>query len=143
MGFQFHETMYGHYRPDGGPDEREMKFSLTAHARSWLGYLRNHTADTRGTVHMDGFATDAPLSGTLDIDPIFGHVIGYQFEFTADDQHHYLFRGQKDVTIEHPVESMTVLRGAILDARENAIASALLRFPLAELPQFILSFRPW
>jgi hypothetical protein len=143
MGFQFSETMLGHFQRDGATDERAMRFSLTARARSWLGFLRDHTTDTEGIVHMDGFASDAPLTGTLNIDPIFGHVIGYQFEFTGDDKHRYLFRGQKDVTIEHPVESMTVLRGSILDARENPVASALLKFPLDELPSFILSFRPW
>lgn len=141
-GFHFKETMSGTFKPDGG-EERAMRFTVTARARSWLKHLRDRKAELSGELDMDGFATRAPISGELTIDPLIGRVIRYEFEFTADDHKRYRFAGQKDVTIADPVGSMTTLPGTISDSRGATVATAQLKFDTRDLPGFLGSFRPW
>ncbi len=141
FGFHFTETMQGTYTRNGGP-ERDISFTVTARARSWLKHLRDHKAALDGTIRMDGFASNVPLSGELLINPVFGHIIKYEFQFTADDGKAYHFRGQKDVSVTDLVGTMTTLPATISDASDRPIANALLKFDKRDLPSFLGSFRP-
>ncbi len=142
-GFQFREQMVGALKPDGGGGERAFRFRLTARARSWLQYLRDHKVAIEGDVDVDGLASHARLEGELMIDPFIARVIAYKFEFTGDDRRRYVFDGKKDITPFRPVHSMTTLRGEVRGADGQVVGSAELKFPLGELPQFVGSFRPW
>ena len=99
FGFHFSETMQGTYTRDGAP-ERDISFTVTARATSWLQHLRDHKATLDGTIRMEGFASSVPLTGELLINPVFGHIIKYDFQFTADDGKAYHFRGQNEPRFE-------------------------------------------
>jgi hypothetical protein len=142
-GFHFKETMSGTFTPESGAGERAIRFTITARARSWLKHLRDHKAEISGELDMEGFATRAPISGELTINPLLGKVIRYEFEFTGDDRKHYRFAGQKDVTIADPVGSMTTLPATITDGGGRTVATCNLRFDTRDLPGFLGSFRPW
>jgi hypothetical protein len=142
-GFHFTETMAGTWTRDGASDgERSISFTVTARARSWLKHLRDHKAMLEGTIRMDGFASNAPLSGELLINPVFGHIIKYDFRFTADDGKSYHFVGQKDVSVMDLVGTMTTLPATITDANSRTVATCLLKFDTKDLPSFLGSFRP-
>src|SRR6185503_10163429 len=142
MGFHFRETMAGPYTRAGTTDSKRISFTVTARARSWLRHLRDHEAQLEGTVQMDGFASGAPLAGTLYMSPVLGRVIRYQFAFTADDGRPYTFRGQKDVSLFDVVGTMTTLPATITDESGRTVATALLKFDVKKLAGFLGSFRP-
>jgi len=142
-GFHFRETMAGTFTTPDDAREKSIRFTITARARSMLRHLRDRKAEIAGELDMEGFATNAPISGELLIDPIVSRVIRYAFEFTGDDRKHYRFVGQKDVTIADPVGSMTTLPATVLDQSGRTVATALLKFDTRDLPSFLGSFRPW
>jgi len=143
LGFHFKETMSGTFKPDAGGEERAMRFTITARARSWLKHLRDHKAEISGELDIDGFATRAPISGELTINPVLGKLIRYEFEFTGDDRRHYRFAGQKDVSIVDLAGSMTTLPATISDSSGKTVATAHLKFDTRDLGSFVGSFRPW
>jgi hypothetical protein len=143
LGFHFKETMSGTFHPDGSGEERAIRFTITARARSWLKHLRDHKAEISGELDIDGFATRAPIAGELTINPLLGKLIRYEFEFTGDDRRHYRFAGQKDVSIADPVGSMTTLPATITDSAGKTVATAHLKFDPRDLGSFVGSFRPW
>ncbi|MSP61878.1 MAG: hypothetical protein EXR72_16405 [Myxococcales bacterium] len=140
IGFQFDETMTGTYTQGGA--ERPMSFTARARARSLLGHLTGGRATLEGHVEMEGFATHQPMSGEVDIAPIRGRRIRYEFAFTADDGKRYHFAGQKDVTPLRPLASMTQLPALITDEHGTEVASAKLHFDTRDLPSLLMSFRP-
>jgi hypothetical protein len=139
-GFQFSERMSGTVTHEGR--ERSFSFTCNAKAPSLWRHLRDHVTELDGHVDMEGFATRAPLSGTMVINPILGRHIKYEFRFTGDDGKAYRFSGQKDVSPLRPVGSMTTLPGAITDENGAEIASGVVRFDLRTLGRFLGSFRP-
>ncbi len=139
-GFEFRETMAGTYRR--GHEERPMKFTVTARAKDIVQHLMDRRAELVGHVDMEGFATQQALIGELTIDPLIRGRIGYEFSFSADDGKRYRFSGEKTIHLFKPVQSMTVLPGAILDERSTEVATATLHFDPRHLPSFLASFRP-
>jgi hypothetical protein len=141
-GFSFNETMQGTWTRPGESDERDISFTVTARAGSWLKHLRDRKATLQGTLRMDGFANAVPLAGEIVIDPVIGRIIRYTFSFTADDGRSYRFEGQKDVSLADVVGTMTTLPATITDGAGQVAARALLKFDTKDLPGFLASFRP-
>jgi hypothetical protein len=141
LGFHFKETMSGTFKSDAGGEERAMRFTITARARSWLKHLRDHKAEISGELDIDGFATRAPISGELTINPVLGKLIRYEFTFAADDGVRYRFFGQKDVTLKDPVGSLTTLPGQVLALDGKLVATAALKFDKKDLSSFLGTWR--
>ena len=139
-GFQFTETMAGHYTHDG--KELPISFSATARADSVWQFLKDRMATLEGVVEAEGLATSSPMHGTITIDPFIGRVIRYSFEFHAADGKAYRFEGQKDVTPTAPVASMTTLPAEITDEKGRRYAEALMHFEARHLLPFLASWRP-
>ncbi len=143
-GFKFEEKMTGTYHLLSKPEE-EKAFSFTAQAAvdNVVKYLQDMSATLLGTLEMEGFADHAPLNGTLELNPVFGRVLRYQFSFVANDGKNYRFAGQKDINLLDLPGSMTTLPGAVYDESGNEIARVLTRFDLgSDLVPFLLSWRP-
>ena len=138
-GFKFTESLRGTFQMDGR--ERALSFQATARAENIWQFLHNREATLEGTITAPGLAAQAPLRGTIVIDPVVGHVIRYDFEFPGDDGHSYRFVGQKDIMAAHPVESWTTLPAEIRGPNGTLRATALLHFEAEELVPFLKSFR--
>jgi hypothetical protein len=143
-GFKFEEKQTGTYHLFSRPEE-EKAFTFTAQAAvdSVLDYLRDMSATLQGTVEMEGFADQVPLNGSLELNPLLGRVLRYQFTFVANDGKTYRFAGQKDIQLLDLPGSMTTLPGVVYDETGNEIARVLTRFDLgSDLVPFLLSWRP-
>ena len=143
-GFKFEEKLTGTYHLLSRPEE-EKAFSFTAQAAvdNVLNYLRDMSAALQGTLEMEGFADRVPIAGSLELNPLFGRVLRYQFTFVANDGQTYRFAGQKDIQLLDLPGSMTTLPGAVYDERGTEIARVLTRFDLgSDLVPFLLSWRP-
>jgi hypothetical protein len=142
-GFRFRETMSGTYHLLSAPlDEKSMSFTISAEADDVRRFARDKTWRIEGEVDVEGFAERRPLEGTLAFRLLDQRRLPYRFTFLGDDGNGYEFRGQKDWTVVAPLESMTVLPGAIYDAHGTEIARATLRFDARnDLWRWLRSFR--
>ncbi len=139
MRFWFSENMYGRFR-EVKPAGQSGRFDFSCRAEACLAaFLKDRTTRISGRVTMDGFATDAPLEGTLRIDPIFGRELVYDFTF-HDNGGLLRFLGKKSVRFLDPISSMTTLLGRI-ERDGIVLADVESRFNLLELPSFLLSWR--
>jgi hypothetical protein len=143
LGFRFRETMSGtFYRLDSPHDERPMSFTIEAKVKSLRAFARDKLARIQGTVTMDGFARARPLEGTLAMRMLDQRRLPYEFTFTGDDCKIYRFRGQKDISVLAPVESMTVLPASVFEPDGKEVARATVRFDLrGDIKKFVRSFR--
>jgi len=144
LGFEFEEVMAGTYTRTGHPEETgEIRFQGRARAEDLIKHLRDSLMTLEGTLDMERFADDVPIKGTLEIRPLLGKIIRYDFNFTANDGNPYRFSGQKDIRFDAIQETMTTLNGAVADAYGNEIARATLRFDVkADLLPFLVSWKP-
>ena len=109
-GFKYQETMSGTYHLIARPEEeRRISFTANAAVDNVVKYLRDMTATLEGTLEMEGFADHVPIEGTLEINPLFGRVLRYQFTFTGNDGKSYRFSGQKDLRLFDLAASATTL----------------------------------
>jgi hypothetical protein len=143
-GFKFEEKMSGTYHLLSRPEEaKAFSFAAQATVDNMLKYLQDMSAALQGTVEMEGFADHATIDGTLELNPLFGRALRYQFSFVANDGKNYRFAGQKDLNLLDLPGSMTTLAGAIYDEGGQEIARTLTKFDLAsDLVPFLLSWRP-
>jgi hypothetical protein len=144
LGFEFEEVMSGTYTKSGHPDETgAIRFQGRARAEDLLRHAKDGLTTLEGTLDMEGFADDVPLKGTIEIRPLLGRVIRYDFTFTGNDGNPYRFTGQKDIRFGAIKESMTSLSGAVTDGHGNEVARAVLRFDVkADLLPFLVSWKP-
>jgi hypothetical protein len=143
-GFRFEERMSGTYHLLATPEE-EHRFSFTAQATvgNVMQYLRDLTASLQGTLEMEGFADQVPLEGSLEVNPIFGRALRYQFSFTGNDGQRYRFAGQKDLQVLDLPGSLATLPGAVYDEGGTEVARVLAKFDTSrDLLPFLLSWRP-
>jgi len=141
-GFEFYETMAGSFRLLGEPRDRAMSFTIRARSFTWASFLRRPEVEIEGEVDAEGFADHRYLHGTLGMDPLRTRTLPYAFRFIANDGASHRFAGTKILRAGRLVESMTVLPGAILDAADQRVGEALLRFDLrGDLARFLKSFR--
>ena len=139
-GFQFTETMAGHYTRDGR--ERSLSFQATARASSMWQFMKDRTATLDGVIDAEGLAENSPMHGSITIDPFIGRIIKYDFEFTAADGKVYRFAGQKSVSHKAPITSMTSLPAEITDDKGRVIAKAHVHFQGKHMLPFLASWRP-
>jgi hypothetical protein len=145
LGFEFREMMSGSYTRSGagGPGGGQMRLTARASAPSLLRHLQDGLAQLDGTLDMEGFADDVPVSGTLEIRPLTKKLIRYQFSFVGNDGNPYQFAGQKDIRLADLAGTITTLAGAVTDAQGTEVARATLRFDVkADLVAFLTSWRP-
>ncbi|MGZ3418678.1 MAG: hypothetical protein ACXWUG_19660 [Polyangiales bacterium] len=142
-GFQFRETMSGSFHLVSSPTrERAMSFTIGAYVASTFRFLRDRTAQIQGEVDLEGFARHRPLRGHMEIDPILGRRIVYDFQFPDDDGAMCRFYGQKSVDLLHIQHSMTTLPGEIRDASGRTIGEARVRFDIrSDLAKFVMSWK--
>ncbi len=143
-GFHFHETMSGSYVLDAAPDrERAISFTIGARVHDLGRFARDRMAEIQGAVEMEGFASHRPLRGTLEMDPILGRRLVYDFRFVDDAGEEHRFTGRKNVSFLKLLETMTTLPGEIFDGAGRRIGRAKLRFDVrSDLARFVRSFRP-
>lgn len=143
LGFGFRETMRGTYYLLRAPtDERPMQFTLAARADSLKQFARDKLTHIEGEVTLEGFADARPLEGTLALRMLDQRRLPYDFTFTGNDGRPYRFRGQKDMNVLSPVQSLTVLPATVYDEAGEEVARANVRFDLrGDLEKFIRSFR--
>ena len=144
LGFEFQEVMSGTYTRTGQPSQTgTLRISARARAADALQHLRDGMVSLEGTLDMEKVADDVPITGTMEIRPVLGKVIRYDFSFTGNDGQPYRFSGQKDIRLSDLLGSMTTLRGAVTDAGGEQIASATLKFDVkADLLPFLVSWKP-
>ncbi len=142
-GFGFAETMSGTWT--NLADGRERPFRFTVDVRSGpLGRFRKSSlCDMVGTVEAEGLASGRPLRGTLEMRPILGRILRYEFAFDGDDGRPYRFAGQKDIRWLDPLRSWTELPAEITDGSGRVIGRATTRFDLRrDAFSFMRSWRP-
>ena len=143
LGFEFTEVMSGTYTLNGKPDRTgAIRFQGRARAEDARRHLRDGLTILDGTLDMEGFADDVPISGTIEIRPVLGKVIRYDFSFTGNDGQPYRFAGQKDIRFAEIVRTMTTLPGTITTANGDEVAKATLHFDVkADLLPFLVSWK--
>ena len=140
LGFFFRETMRGsYYLLDEPLVERGLEFTLKVETKKILKFARDTTCQIHGRVMVEGLATDADLEGTL---AFRERRLPYDFTFTGDDGKKYRLRGQKDFNWFAPTESMSTLPITLLDANDEEIGRAVVRFDIrSDTGKFVKSFR--
>jgi hypothetical protein len=143
LGFQFEETMSGSYhRIDTPGEEHPISFTVKADVRSLRKFLLEPIATIQGRIDARGLATDKPLQGTLEINPILKRKLIYDFRFENDAGAECRFFGEKDLEALRLVQTMTTLPGSVFEG-DNEVARAVLRFPLRkDMVRFLRSWRP-
>jgi hypothetical protein len=143
-GFTFQENQSGTYHLVARPEEeRRISFTAKASVESLVKYLRDMTAILEGTLEMEGFADHVPLEGTLEINPLLGRILRYQFAFTGNDGRSYRFAGQKDLRLLDLPASLSTLPGTVYDDSGSEVARVLTKFNLqSDLLPFLMSWRP-
>ena len=144
VGFEFHEVMSGTYTRTHKPDQTgHIRFTARVRAADVLRHLKDGMADLEGTLDMEGFADDVPISGTIEIRVLFGRLIRYDFSFLGNDGAAYRLAGQKDIRFTDFASTMTNLGATITDSRGQEVARAQVAFDLrADLLPFLISWKP-
>jgi len=142
-GFRFEERMAGRYHLAVDPsDERSIEFTMIARGPSLFRFLRKPLAQIDGEANLEGFADHQPAHGTMLLDLVAGRRIGYDFEFRGNDGQTYRFKGQKDVDLTRPVETMSKLPAGLFDGSGARIGDALVHFHYStDLLRFLRSWR--
>lgn len=143
MGFEFRETMSGSYHLTEAPDrELAISFTIRAVVHDLLDFVRDRRAEIVGEVDVEGFADHRPMRGTLEIDPLLGRRLVYDFALTANDDRKVRFVGRKSVDLLRPLETMTTLPAQLLGPAGEVIGEARLRFDArSDLGKWLRSFR--
>jgi hypothetical protein len=144
LGFEFSETMTGTYTRAGHPAEGgEVRLRAVAKATSLLRHIRDGMVGLTGTLDMEGFADDVPVTGTIEIRPLTKKIIRYDFSFLGNDGNPYRFVGQKDVRVSDFVRTMTICQGTFMTAAGDEVARATLTFDVkGDLLPFLVSWKP-
>ena len=141
-GFEFRETMTGTWhRLDAPLDERPIQFTLRAQVDGLRRFLWRRTSEITGEIDAQGLADHRALRGTMEIDPLLGKKIVYDFTFADNDGQEHRFHGEKEIEHARLVHTMTTLPGTLFQG-EREIGRAVLRFHLREdLCRMIRSFK--
>src|SRR5687768_15622994 len=140
-GFQFQEKMSGSYTLSGGTPARRMSFSARVRAADAVQHLRDGMAELEGTVELEGFADEVPMSGTIQISPLRKRLIRYEFSFVANDGRPYRFAGQKDIRFGDLLGSWTTLPATIYDRDGREVGQARVTFDMrSDFVPLLVSF---
>jgi len=137
--FWFDQNIYGTYR-EVKTTGNSGRFSFSCRAEAdLLRFAQERSTRLTGTVSMEGVVEDAPMEGTLLIDPLQGKKLIYDFTFTKGKSR-YRYLGRNTVRFLDPFTSMTTLAGN-LERDGVTLADVNSRFNVLELPKSLLSFR--
>ncbi len=143
IGIRFEETMSGSLRLADGtpPAERAFSFTVEARGRRLSHLWSGAPLDLAGELDLAGSASRVSVRGTLSVEPIGGRRLVYELFWRDAEGSPHRFFGKKDLTLRHPLASMTILRGTVY--REgDVLGDATLKFELRDLPEFVGSMRP-
>lgn len=129
-GFGFEETMSGTWARTDGRTGGRFEFTVKVASGPWRDFARTRIARITGEVTATGLGTARPLEGTLEIRPLVGRIIRYEFTFAGADGEPYRFAGQKDIRWLDAARTWTTLPGEIRDAGGAVIGRAETRFDL-------------
>lgn len=143
-GFQFRQRLSGTFSTeDGRLENMPMEFKVTGRSTSMRRFVRDNLATLRGTINMEGFATDSRLEGTLEAALLRKGKFIYEFDFTADDGTRCHLRGIEDVEPANLLETMTTMELVVTDDEGERLATGIARFDIrADLLNMAASFRP-
>ena len=143
-GFEFQEVMSGTFTRTGKPDQvGQIRFAARIQARNLRQHLSDGLASLDGTLDMEGFADDVPISGTIEIRVLMGRLIRYDFSFLGNDGQPYRLSGQKDIRFSDLLRTMTHLPATVTDTRGEEVARAQLVFDVkADFLPFLISWKP-
>ena len=143
IGIRFEETMSGTLRvADGAPPaERPFSFTVEARGRRLSHLWSGAPLDLSGVVDLAGSVSRVSVRGTLTVEPIGGRRLVYELFWRDGQRRPHRFFGKKDLTLRHPLASMTILRGTVYRAGD-VLGDATLKFELRDLPEFLGSMRP-
>lgn len=132
MRVSFVETMRGTLIDARGSHPAE--FRVKAEAGGLRQMLRDGVLRLAGVVHMPPFATNAPATGSMRVDAAARHL---HYDLTFDGLR---LAGHKTVRLRAVLATMTLLPVTLFDGAGQELAHGDLRFPLATLRPFLLSF---
>jgi nucleoside-diphosphate-sugar epimerase len=143
-GFQFRQRLRGTFgTEDGRLVDQPLEFNVTGRASSVRAFARDNIATLRGTITMDGFATDARLEGTLEAALLNKGRFIYEFDFTSDAGQRCHFRGIESVEPVNLLQTMTTMELVVDDEAGARLATGMAKFDIrADLLRMAASFRP-
>ena len=143
LGWQFEETLRGTYHLLANPtDERPIQLAVVVRALGLRAFTLHKTAIVTGTIDLQGFADQRPVSGTLAFRHLQERRIPYELHFQGNDTLPYIFRGQRDLRLIALADALTALPGSIYSQDDDEIGRATLRFDWrGELAKVFRSFR--
>jgi hypothetical protein len=141
-GLEFRETMTGTWHRVEAPlDERPIQFTVRAQVHGLRRFLFQKTAEITGEIDARGLADHRALRGTMEIDPLLGRRIVYDFTFQDNEGQEHRFHGEKEIEHTRLVKTMTTLPGSLWQG-EREVGRAVLRFHLREdLFRMLRSFK--
>ena len=141
LGVEATENLSGTFVKQGQDDEGRVTVAARILARDPLKLVKERKVEVEGTMDMEGFADDVPLTGAIALEPR-ERRLRYQLDFVANDGTPCHFDGAKELQMEDPYVSATTLAGKVTDATGRELADVTLRFDLKNdwLP-FLISLR--
>jgi hypothetical protein len=144
LALRFAEPMAGAVTLFGERFTRPFRFDLDARGLSPAAIVGTATLACRGTVRIDGVASDTDAVGTMSVSPFRRRRIGYDLTFGTDDGARMRFCGHKTINWLRPGRSWTTLPGELSDADTGAVlGTATVYFDLRrDLVPFLARVRP-
>src|SRR5688572_17087277 len=131
-GFEFRETMTGTWhRLDAPLDERPIQFTLRAQVDGLRRFLWRRVSEITVEIDAQGLADHRALRGTMEIDPLLGKKIVYDFTFVDNDGQEHRFHGEKEIEHARFMKTMTTLPATLWQG-EREVGRAVLRFHVRE-----------
>jgi hypothetical protein len=143
LGILYSETLEGSFYPLDAPTlERPMRLALNVRIKSVSDFIRDRTGTVDGSLTMDGFADDVPVSGTIAFRWLDQYRLPYELHFRANDGSGYRLRGQRNVNLLALEDSMTTLVSSVVDEAGREVMRADLRFDArADMGKLLRSLR--
>lgn len=143
-GFQFRQRLSGTFdSTDGALEKSRMEFQVTGRATSVRQFVLDNMTTLRGTISMDGFATDSSLEGTLEAALLRKGKFIYEFEFINDDGEQCHFRGVENVEPANLLKTMTTMNFDVTNKTGDTLAKGSAKFDIrADLLTMASSFQP-
>jgi hypothetical protein len=144
LGFELSESFSGSYHLFASPfEEHAIAIALRLGVDGLRRFVRERKIGAEGTIHAEGLAVNATLTGTVTMRLFDERRVPYDLAFEGDDGKRYELRGQRDFHVHDAAGSLTILPASLYDELDEEIGRAVLRFdPRTELKTTVKSFRP-
>lgn len=138
---RFAETMTGTWRRAGEDVDRPIQFEVSAETVSPLRPFGTVLGTLVGTLSAGGLASNASVTGTIEVSPIEQRRIRYSLDLIGDDGGRYRFDGWKSISWLRLASTWTTLPGTIYDGTGAVVGTATLRFAPRHTPALLASAR--